>query len=199
MKYISFYTGHYQRDAKELIKTFDKLGITNYEVDPKDCTGKWVENTQIKAPFILEKLKENDAVVWTDADSRIRQHPSFFDTIDTDVGFFFLDRKYTPNWKPPENSLVSNADRFLQSGTMFFKNTDRTIALLEMWIAENEKNRSQWDQWTLQWCLGKIDGITITELPPEYVWIDGVAKAYTNKPPVIEHTQASRRTKKILR
>ena len=90
MKFISFYTGHYTWDAEQLKKSFDKLGIKNYEIEYKDRIGNWARNTQMKAPFILEKLKENDAVVWTDADSRIRQVPTLFDTIQTDIAVFYL-------------------------------------------------------------------------------------------------------------
>ena len=67
-------------------------GVFNFLTSPFSGAIDYIKNkknTQIKAPFILEKLKQNDAVVWTDADSRIRQYPAFFDTIETDVAFFF--------------------------------------------------------------------------------------------------------------
>lgn len=199
MKFISFYTGHYQWDAEQLIKSMNKLRITNYDVEYRDRVGSWEANTQIKAPFILEKLKENDSVVWTDADSRLRQIPSFFDTITTDVGMFFLPKELAGGFTLPKHSILQNVDSYLQSGTMYFKNNDKVIKLLERWIELNSQDSQQWDQWTLQVALDESD-ITITQLPPEYVWMDGVvASAYHNKSPVIEHTQASRRFKDKIR
>lgn len=187
MKFISFYTGHYEWDAKQLKKSFDKRGITNYEIEYIDNTGSWVSNTQLKAPFILEKLLQNDSVVWTDADSRIEHIPSLFDSIDTDTAFrFFKDSSFNL----PEHSIIKGVDSYLQSGTMYFKNTPDVINLLKSWIELNEADRTQWDQWTLQHCLSKSN-VTVTELPESYVFIDGVSSGEC----IIRHTQASRRFK----
>lgn len=203
MKIVSFYTSHYERDAKLLIQSIEKFNIP-YEVDYREKVGSWEANTQMKAPFILEKLKQNESVVWTDADSRIKQYPELFDNIETDTAFFFIPREKSGQFVLPERCALKNSivdeQGFLQSGTMYFKNTPRTITLLEMWIEKNKEDNQQWDQWTLQACLEKIDGLTITELPPEYVWIDGISPSeYGNLKPVIYHTQASRRFKKLIR
>jgi hypothetical protein len=199
MKFISFYTGHYQWDAEQLIKSMVKLGINNYDVEYRDQIGNWEANTQMKASFILAKLKENDAVVWTDADSRIRQVPSFFDTITTDVGMFSLPKELSGGFTLPKHSILNNVDSYLQSGTMYFKNNDKVIKLLERWIEINAQDSQQWDQWTLQVALQESD-ITITQLPPEYVWMDGNnSPLYADTRPVIEHTQASRRFKDKIR
>lgn len=202
MKIISFYTSHYEVDAKELIKTIEQFDIP-YEVEYRKRIGSWAANTQIKAPFILEKLKQNESVVWTDADSRIMKYPTLFDNIDTDVGLFFLPREKSGRFTLPPGCVLDNSivdqNGFLQSGTMYFKNTPRTIELLEMWVETNNNDNQQWDQWTLQACLSKIDGLTITKLPPEYVWIDSISiNEYGNLSPVVYHTQASRRFKKVI-
>jgi hypothetical protein len=203
MKIISFYTGHYQWDAEQLMKSMNKLGVTDYIVEYKDRIGSWERNTQMKAPFILQKLKNEESVVWTDADSRIRQLPSFFDNIDTDVGLFFLSQTDAGEFRVPEGCILKqdliDKQGFLQSGTMFFNNTPKTIALLERWIELNEQDSTQWDQWTLQIALNQV-GATVTQLPPEYVWIDGISRGvFGDLSPVIEHLQASRRYKKIIR
>jgi hypothetical protein len=78
---------------------------------------------------------------------------------------------------------------------MYFKNNDRVIKLLETWIELNKKDSQQWDQWTLQVALQNSD-VTITHLPPEYIWITGMDSIAR---PVIEHTQASRRFKSKIR
>lgn len=187
MKFISFYTGHYEWDAQQLKKSFDKRGITNYDIEYIDNTGSWSGNTQLKAPFILRKLKENDSVVWTDADSRIENIPVLFNTIKTETAFRFFD---DPSFTLPEHSVLKNVSSYLQSGTMYFKNTPNVIKLLEEWIELNETDRTQWDQWTLQYCLSNSD-VTVTELPESYVFIDGVSTGEC----IIRHTQASRRFK----
>lgn len=195
MKFISFYTGHYEWDAEQLKKSLNKLGIDSSNVDYREQVGSWEANTQMKAQFILDKLIKNDSVIWTDADSRVRQTPSFFDSITTDVGLFFLPKELSGGWVPPEHSILQNVDSYLQSGTMYFKNNPRVIKLLETWIDLNKKDSRQWDQWTLQVALQNSD-VTITPLPPEYIWIQGVS---SNTKPVIEHTQASRRFKSKIR
>lgn len=197
MKFISFYTGHYTWDAEQLKKSFDKLGIKNYEIEYKDRIGNWARNTQMKAPFILEKLKENDAVVWTDADSRIRQIPTLFDTIQTDIAVFYLPTEIS-RFDMPEYSILQGRSELLQSGTMYFKNNPKVIKTLERWIELNEQDPNQWDQWTLQVAIEE-NQLTNTPLPPEYVWMDiVVTEVYSTRPPVIEHTQASRRLRKNI-
>lgn len=199
MKIISFYTGHYQWDAEQLVKSMAKLGIQNYEVEYRDQVGDWTANTQIKAPFILEKLKQNDAVVWTDADSRIRQFPTLFDNITTDIAVFYLPKELAGGWTPPEHALIKDMEYYLQSGTMYFKNNDKVIKLLERWIELNEQDPTQWDQWTLQVAILESD-VTVTPLPPEYIWMDGVVSTvYKNNGIIIDHTQASRRFKDKIR
>jgi hypothetical protein len=194
MKIISFYTGHYEWDAEQLKKSMNKLGIINYDVEYRDGVGSWESNTQMKCNFILEKLKENDSVVWTDADSRVREIPSFFDTIETDVGFYFLPAECANDFKLPDHSILKSPISYLQSGTMFFRNTKSTINLLHKWNELNSLDNRQWDQWTLQVALAQSD-VTITELPESYVWVDGV----NSGSPVIEHLQASRKFKAKIR
>jgi hypothetical protein len=202
MKIISFYTDNYTWDAGELIKSLDKVGITGYEVEHKERKGNWVMNTQIKAPFILEKLKQNESVVWTDADSRIYQYPSLFDDIKEDCAFFFMPKQNAGLFRLPYNCILKDYvvehQGYLQSGTMYFKNTPQVIKMLETWCELNEKDRSQWDQWTLQVALNSTEGISVYHLPPEYVWIDIYSKQeFGNKDPVIYHTQASRRFRHV--
>jgi len=87
-------------------------------------------------------------------------------------------------------------DSYLQSGTMYFKNNDRVIKLLESWIKLNEKDLKQWDQWTLQVAL-QNSNVTVTQLPPEYIGAPFVLKKFSIKHPVILHTMASERNKDI--
>lgn len=204
MRVISYFTDLYAWDAEQLLKSLARSGVSDYSVERRPQLGSWERNTQYKAPFILEKLLEGDSVVWTDADSRIRQYPSLFDSLTCDVAFFFLTKEQVPEFELPSNSTLSreSIDRhgYLQSGTMFFNNTPKSIALVEKWISINEQDHVQWDQWTLQTAIELIPGLVVENLPPEYVWIDGISSAiFGSRKPVIEHLQASRRFKKLLR
>jgi hypothetical protein len=140
MKFISFYTEDYIEHANLLKKSLEDNNIDSSNIEYRESIGSWEANTQIKAEFILEKLRENDAVVWTDADSYLLQKPSFFDSITTDVGLFFLPIELSDGFVPPEYSILKNVDRYLQSGTMYFKNNPRVIKLLEDWIEINKKD-----------------------------------------------------------
>lgn len=201
MKVISYYTPLYSEEAAALIKSMEKLGFKDYHVELRPQRGNWVQNTQVKAHFILEQLLINDAVIWTDADSRMRQLPELFDTIDSDVGLFFMK---DPTFTLPQHSILHKCDDvvlngYLQSGTMFFRRSERTIALLEKWIELNEADPTQWDQWTLQYACNKTSTLTVHRLPPECVWINGVSMAmFGSRKPIFEHMQASRRYKKLL-
>jgi hypothetical protein len=201
MKFISFYTAEYEQHANQLKNSLTKLGIDDSGVEYRERVGAWAANTQIKAPFILEKLRENDAVVWTDADSQVIQTPSFFDTVTTDVALFFLPKEYSADFVLPEHSILKNPDRYLQSGTMYFKNNARVIKLLETWIDLNKKDSKQWDQWTLQAALENSD-VSITQLPPEYICANFIARAFKKthrlQPPVILHKQASKTFANII-
>lgn len=192
--FISFYTAGYEQEADRLKQSMIKHNIDISNVDYRERVGPWAANTQMKAQFILEKLRMHDAVIWTDADSVIVQPPVFFDTITTDVGFYFISKDLVADWQLPEFSILKNVDSYLQSGTMYFKNNDRVIKLLESWIELNKQDSTQWDQWTLQAALQNSD-VTVTYLPPEYYWTHFVARAYPDRKPVIIDTQASLRIK----
>lgn len=204
MRFISYYTDLYAWDAEQLLKSLARNGITDFSVERRPQLGSWERNTQYKAPFILEKLLEGKSVVWTDADSRIRQTPTLFSELDCDVAFFYLTKQQVPDFKLPENSNLSpeliERDGYLQSGTMLFNYTPNAIALLTKWISLNDQDHVQWDQWTLQAACEQIPGLKIAKLPPEYVWIDGISlDIFGPRKPVIEHLQASRKYKQKLR
>lgn len=199
MKFVSYYTDLYSLEAEGLIKTLKQFSL-NYAVHNRPQLGSWERNTQYKAPFILEMLSENDSIIWTDADSRIRQYPELFNLLDCDVAFFFF---HDHTWKlPPQSKLdqaIADKDGYLQSGTMYFKNTPATISLVKRWIELNEEDHTQWDQWNIQRALYESKDLRVDILPPEYVWIDNVSHThFPNKKPIIEHLQASRKYKTRL-
>jgi hypothetical protein len=192
IKFVSFYTADYEQDAEELKNSLIEYGFDASDVNYRERVGSWAANTQMKAPFILEKLRKYDAVIWTDADSIIVDTPDIFDTITADVGFYFISKDLVSDWNLPAHSILKNVDSYLQSGTMFFKSNERVIKLLESWIELNKRDSSQWDQWTLQAALETSD-VTVAHLPPEYYWTHFVARSYPDRKPIILHTQASER------
>lgn len=201
-KIVSYYTGQYEWDADQLKKSLTKLGIRNYDISEMVDSGSWERNTQHKSAYILEKMLQYKCpIVWTDADSRVRVEPKLFNNIEEDVGLYFISKEQVPEFTLPKDSLLTEESiskyGYLQSGTMFFNYTDRSLELLTKWLVMNSENTSQWDQWTLQLCLDEVNKLSIFTLPPEYVWIKGLSRnLYPNGNPVIEHLQASRKYKK---
>ena len=172
MKIVSYYTALYSLVAKDLIKSLEKFNLPHY-VKELDDQGGWDKNTHYKPIFILEQIMDNDAVVWTDADSVIQQEPTFFNDLDCDIAFHRLNGE-------------------LLSGTIYFKKTYNTIQLLKTWIKINQLNPQIWDQRNLDTAISQCK-LNIKDLPPEYCFIYDLSRIrYPNLKPVIEHFQASR-------
>jgi hypothetical protein len=87
------------------------------------------------------------------------------------------------------------------SGTIYFKNTDKTKKLIERWITLNSQNIS-WDQINFKKTIESSTdlNLNINILPHEYCYIfDNIKqKALLKESPYIVHNQASRRYKKII-
>jgi hypothetical protein len=174
MKFISYYTPNYQKQADRLRESLNGLGLP-YTIEAIDNLGSWDKNTHYKPEFILKHLIGTDAVIWTDADSVVRENPILFDSIDCDIAFHRFKGKE------------------LLSGTVYFKNTVATISLLLSWIEINKENPEIFDQKNLDKAISYIENLKIYALPPEYVWIFDLSRDYYGgRKPVIEHFQASR-------
>ena len=172
MKIVSYYTPKYQTVVKNLIKSLEKFNLPHY-VHELEEQGSWDKNTHYKPIFLLEQIIDEDAVVWTDADSVIKQEPKLFYELDCDIAFHRLNGE-------------------LLSGTVYFKKTYNTIQLLKTWIKINEMNPQIWDQRNLDTAISQCE-LKIAELPPEYCFIFDISRIpYPNVVPVIEHFQASR-------
>jgi hypothetical protein len=148
-------------------------------VEERSESGSWELNTHYKAVYIKEKLIE--PVIWTDADSVLKQYPTLIETIDCD---------FAAHWFK---------DKELISATMYWNNTPKAHELLDKWIELNKLNSKLWDQVNLQNALTEIENIKVIKLPPEYNFIFDLSREYYgNLNPVFEHYQASRKYKNRL-
>lgn len=174
MKFISYYTPNYKDNADRLRNSLNELQL-HYCIEDIPNLGSWDKNTHYKPIFILKHLINSDAVVWTDADSVVRENPILFDNLDCDIAFHRFRGKE------------------LLSGTVYFKNTPATIKLLFKWIEINNQFPLVFDQKNLDEAISYIDNLKISDLPAEYCFIFDLSRDYyLGKTPIIEHFQASR-------
>jgi len=179
MKIVSYYTALYQFEASNLRESLKKFPDIHYDIDERSESGSWELNTHYKAVYIKEKLIE--PVIWTDADSVLKQYPTLIETIDCD---------FAAHWFK---------DKELISATMYWNNTPKAHELLDKWIELNKLNSKLWDQVNLQNALTEIEDIKVIKLPPEYNFIFDLSREYYgNLNPVFEHYQASRKYKNRL-
>lgn len=174
MKIISYYTPKYAKVAESLTASLERLTMP-YFIKSIDDQGSWDANCHYKPKFILEQLENEDAVVWTDADSVVNAEPLLFYDLDCDIAFHRFKGKE------------------LLSGTVFFRNTFETIKLLHKWIEMNDYFPHQFDQKNLDMAISSTETLKIYNLPPEYCCIYDLSREYYGgMKPVIEHFQASR-------
>ena len=179
MKIVSYYTTLYQFEAANLRQSLKKFPDIHYDIDERSESGSWELNTHYKAVYIKEKLIE--PVIWTDADSVLKQYPTLIETIDCD---------FAAHWFK---------DKELISATMYWNNTPKAHELIDKWIELNNLNPTLWDQVNLQTALNEIEDIKVIKLPPEYNFIFDLSREYYgNLNPVFEHYQASRKYKNRL-
>jgi len=179
---VSFYTGGlYARDAYELARSCDAHGL-DYDIRQVPDLRDWRRNTSFKPTFLREVAAEypRRALLWLDADARVRKDPCLFDGFRADLAYHALGGHHA------------------LSGTVFLGAGPRRDEFLARWQAECAVAAYVLDQEAME-KAAKALGIQNAGLPVEYTWIwdfDGGERA---KPveaiidrPVIEHMQASR-------
>lgn len=187
----------YQDIIKQyLLPSLKKISINkkiNYDIYPIESTKNWKSNTNLK-PIIAERaLKEsNENILLLDADCRVNDYPSLFDEIpeEYDIACFYLDWN---EW------YKNNSDKIeLCSGTLFFRNRQICLDLIESWKVEGLKESNKLtDQEVLHNVLRDFPEIKIYSLPYEYCWINSLprgGKPHIQRPSkvIIEHYQSSR-------
>lgn len=193
-KAVTFYTSEYYKQQTEKLQMSCKkfeIPLIITEVEDK---GSWVKNCAFKSYYIYDMLMNSDTdIVWLDSDATVVKYPELFDSIKED---FAIRAEPGQRVKRPAGreqiSLPSNwpsglKPAWFNSGTIFFKNNDKTKEMCRRWLQLSSKNESDWDQWTLQqaWC--DVQPSTYW-LPREYCQIN---KLHGSKNAVILHDLAS--------
>lgn len=181
---ISYFTDPwYRREAWDLARSCQANEVA-YEIHDLGDRGGWLANTNAKPSVLLEAASRHAgrALLWLDADARVRRKPVLFRTLEGQVAW------RTWHGRPA-------------SGTVFLPVGPSRIPLLAKWVEEVAKNPKLTDQV----CMGmaaQAVGITHVELPWQYCSIydiDPLTGRKTENPEpstihvaVIEHLQASR-------
>lgn len=185
---VAYFTKNtsYETHVQKLIQSLNVFRLP-YEITPIEDKGGWHPNMQHKPTFILEMLKKfpNRSVVYVDADAVFFRYPEYFNFLDIqssdDVAVHILDHtKFARKHQAPE----------LLSGTIYFRNTQKSSIIVREWIAECKKDPMLWDQRALATVLERHP---YHELPAEYCQIFDYMSSVKN--PVIKHYQASREVK----
>jgi len=194
---VSYFTldTPYAKIAHECLMPTLNHGRIESDVRGVDNLGSWMKNTSFKPAFIKMMLEQHcdSNIVWVDCDAEIVRFPSMFIHIpdEYDVAVHYLDRdKWYSN---------GNTGKELLSGTVFFRNNENSMRIVDKWKDECSKNE-EWDQKVLQRVL---EGEKVFELPIEYCYIktmpDGSQPRVGVLEPVILHNQASRKLRDIIR
>jgi len=144
----------------------------------------WSKNTNYKPTFLLQALKELKGldIIWVDIDAKFNAYPKLFDDLECTIAAHEFDqRKYYGK---------HHVLKELLSGTVFLRNNDEALSVVQRWTEECKRKPKQWDQKSLQTVVGE----NYYKLPGEYCTISGRMRDI--KHPIIEHFQASRKVRK---
>jgi hypothetical protein len=181
MIFCSFYTVNtpYEKEKDSLVEDLERLNL-RYFIKAIDSKGNWVLNTNEKSKVCLEAFDTyKEPVVYVDCDARIRKYPEFFDSLDCDIAVHY------------------RRGRELLSGTLFFNQTEKAREVIQAWVSKCAIFAQVWDQRNLASVLNDVKDVRIGMLPATYVQIFDLMKDAGE--PVIEHFQASRRFKRLIR
>jgi len=156
--------------------------------------GSWLKNTSHKPEFLRTMMglhKEN--IVFVDVDAEINFYPGIFLAIPEEycIAAHLLDKNAWYGYNYPQGRYE------LLSGTLWFRNCDKSKQLLEAWDSAC-KETSMWEQKVLQNVLKQLE-MKCYQLPLEYCYIASLPG--DREPlvkvdnPVIVHHQISRKLK----
>ena len=182
--FITYWTDDYYRhQVTRLRASCTALGVDLEAFEISD-RGSWVLNCAAKPEVVLAALDATPDrdIVFVDADAELVASPDLFRTLDADV------------------AAHMRGGTELLSGTVYFRNCDRTRRLVRRWIELGKEQADQWDQRTLHQAVQEAirSGLLFRSLPAAYTFIfDSMARDHPDVEPVVLHHQASRTIKKL--
>lgn len=194
VKIVAYYTNEaYHREAIPLFDSLERFKLY-YEINHLAIRGGWLEAVLRKPRFILDQLRATaaDAILYTDADSELRQKPDWELFKDADVSWHRFSRG---EGHPHENL----------TGTMWFRNTPDVRSFVEDWATETElpqyRNHFTPEQESLRvtFDLKPVSGqlwssrVRYVSMPPAMCWFDDCREVYGEQKPIVFHRQASRK------
>ena len=178
--FVSFYTPTYEKEAAGLRDSLDAFGL-DHSLVAVPSRGNWIKNCAFKPAFLLRMMgaRPGRALVWIDADGRIKKYPVIFESLDCD---------FAAHWRNGEELL---------SGTMYFAPTIAARMLLEKWQVRMQLHPDVWDQKALAEIVDvKPDWLRVARLPPEYTAIFDAGMVQPGTETIL-HMQASRRLRAV--
>ncbi len=192
---VSFYTFRTPYE-KEVINLMDSCGRHRIQADivGVESEGSWEKNCALKPSFILGKLRQwQRPVLWVNPDAVFKQRPDFTDFACCDISVRI--NEFLPK---------DHASR-IHSGTIFVQHSAPGMAILEQWAEETEKalqcqerNLEFGDQTALRDVLNRNGEAQFLPMPLKYAKIFDFDDLFISENEVIiEHYQASRRSKRL--
>lgn len=186
---IAYYTigTPYEGSANSLRESLRKLAVPHY-IQGVPNLGTWHKNTNYKPTFVKEMLNKFKplSVIYVDCDAIFYRKPVLFESMASDpsvnVGVHLFDRSCY--------KFQGDQRWEVLSGTIFFKNNDTVMKMVERWEKECRDNPKTFDQKSLE----KVLNGNFTQLPAEYCKI--FDRHPQIKDPVIVHYQASRKVRR---
>ncbi|PRX11728.1 UNVERIFIED_ORG: hypothetical protein BCL66_101222 [Martelella mediterranea] len=195
MKVISYYTldTPYAIEVRALEASLRTHGV-DYAIEGLPARASWVENCAQKSAFVRDMAQKFDEDLWwLDADAELCQPLPDLGREGVDIAAYATD-----GWS-------------LNSGTVFFANTDGARRVIDLWCSYCETCPFVWDQLLLMIAVHNVrcDGdLVFRDLPETYY------KRTKSKPlrqlkhqlfmalgfekrPVVRQNQASRRFKNV--
>ena len=182
---VGYYTKDtfYEEEAAKFKASLVKFKIPYY-IERIENLGDWNKNTSYKPTFLkkmLAKFPEHN-IVYVDCDAEFLAYPYLFDGLDCNVGVYLFDKS--------QHKKKGCKGFEVLSGTIFLKNNQEVLTLVEEWERRCIRNPYTWDQKSLE----KVLAGKFYTIPGEYCKIFDLMDHIEN--PVIVHYQASRRVRK---
>ena len=182
---VSYHTREYRAQARGLIESCRRNGLDFY-ITAIESLGSWLENVRRRPAFLLSILPTTARdVVWIDADGMVQHFPGLFGTLDRSRFDLAAHR---------------NSKGRYRVGTMWFANTERGRAVVARWAQAVRRAPGKTEQQVLNELLLPGDpAARAFDLPATYCSIFDKAVDKAAGPAVIEHFQASRKLRRLVR